>query len=207
MQQLLKPILLLGLFIAVSGRVLLPHEVSNHEVRSHILNPPNKKGAYNWGYIYPKRSHVEQRNQEGVVTGIVSFVNPYGNVVQWQYTADPQLGYKVTEYKESPPASQSFGIANPIVKNAEAIGYIKPFSYEQDRNQVRYSIDNSVAAAAGSESQLAANLDAIPVAAVHDARAPPSRSVASEQRSPVLVSKDADAEFGNSEYFLVVPTV
>ncbi|RXG52075.1 hypothetical protein Avbf_10105 [Armadillidium vulgare] len=101
---------------------------------------------------------------------------------------------------------KSFGIANPIVKNAEAIGYIKPFSYEQDRNQVRYSIDNSVAAAAGSESQLAANLDAIPVAAVHDARAPPSRSVASEQRSPVLVSKDADAEFGNSEYFLVVPT-
>lgn len=92
------------------------------------------------------------------------------------------------------------------MKNAESIGYIKPFSYEQDKNQVRYSIDTNVANAAGSESQLASNLDAVPVSAVHDVQAPPSRTVASEQLSPVLVNRNPDAEFENSEYFLVVPT-
>lgn len=59
--------------------------------------------------------------------------------------------------------------------------------------------------AAGSESQLAHNLGAVPVAAVHDVRGPPTKVDTESHTKPVLISKPGLERRGSSTYYLLVP--
>jgi len=107
----------------------------------------------------------------------------------------------VLAVEEETPVERTFG--SPLLKQAAEVGHIMlDIDSAVVPGAVRYSVSEDFTNNAGSVSAVAANLNAFPVAAVHDVRAPPRFRDVDAARDPVLLHRDVD---GSVQFALLVP--
>lgn len=101
-----------------------------------------------------------------------------------------------------PGTQPSFSALSPLLKQASDTGKIV-FDSEASPGVLQYSVSQDFSEGADSVSSLAAQLNAIPVAAVHDVQAPPRFRQGDDATDPVLSFRDVG---GVTQYRLEIPT-
>jgi len=108
---------------------------------------------------------------------------------------------EVPAVEEETPVDNAFG--SPLLKQAAEVGHITlDIDSAVVPGAVQYTVSEDFTNEAGSVSAVAANLNAFPIAAVHDVRGPPRFRDVSAARDPVLLHRDVD---GSVQFALLVP--
>ncbi|XP_042862037.1 uncharacterized protein LOC122247097 [Penaeus japonicus] len=187
--------------------------------------------VYNYAFNIPNTEVSDPRPVNSGFQAPATYVSPLGAPFVWSYNS-PQVGYVNTAQvvpqtafiapvatkaedgapsvalKSAPfvvqvPGSQpTFNALSPLLRQAADTGKIT-FDRESSPGILQYSVSQDFSEGADSISSLAAQLNAIPVAAVHDAQSPPRFRQSVDATDPVLSFRD---EAGVTKFRLEIPT-
>ncbi|XP_063592390.1 uncharacterized protein LOC134769559 [Penaeus indicus] len=160
---------------------------------------------YNYAFHIPGISDLKPVNSG--FQAPTAYVSPFGVPVVSPYYGQSQVGY-ITNVNTAqvvpqvPGSEPSFSPLSPLLKQASDRGNIV-FDSESSPGVLQYSVSQDFSESADSVSSLAAQLNAIPVAAVHDVQAPPRFRQDDDAADPVLSFREVD---GVTQYRLEIPT-
>lgn len=171
-------------------------------VAGAVAVPQVPQFIYNYGYAIPNVfSHPEYQPYTGQVVHQVH--QPYtGQIVQQAplfvpFVSSPEVSVKSEPLAVNVPGTQpSREFLSPLLRQAASAGNIH-FVEQSSPGVLLYGVNPAFTRDAQSVSALAAKLNAIPVAAVHDAQAPPRFSAPDSSADPVLnvLEKDGDTQY------------
>lgn len=152
-----------------------------------------------WSYnSQPQVGYIANVNTAQVVPQ-TAFVAPVATKIE----QTPSAVVKSAPLAVQVPGTQpSLSVLNPLLRQAADTGKIV-FDSESSPGILQYSVSQDFSGGVDSVSSLAAQLNAIPVAAVHDVQAPPRFRKGDEGTDPVLSFRD---EGGVTQYRLEIPT-
>ncbi|XP_047495111.1 uncharacterized protein LOC125043166 [Penaeus chinensis] len=159
--------------------------------------------VYNYAFNIPSADISDPKPVNTGFQAPAAYVSPFGVPLFSPYYSQPQIGYIANVNTAQVPETQPhFSALSPLLKQASDNRMIV-FERQASPGVLQYSVSQDFSERAESVSSLAAKLNAIPVAAVHDVQAPPRFRQGDDATDPVLSFREED---GVTKYRLEIPT-